>query len=625
MYKRLFCFVAILLLTIVQARSQEEQFSRYLFAYFEGSGNAAQQEHLRFAISRDAVNWRALNDNRIVIASDTIAKSGGIRDPHILRGENGEYLIVATDMNTVRNGWTDNPGIVLMRSTDLVNWTHSYIVLKTAYPKNFGDAYWVWAPQVIYDEEVGKYMIYFTLQRNDRASLITYYAYANSSFTAFESEPKVLFSAKYGSIDNDIIKGPDGKWHLFYKGNTKDSSGREIKNGIQQAISDKLTGPYQEDFIYLDAYANTNTGVEGSSTFKLIGQQKYILMYDLYGAGRYEYQTSTDLMKWTTTPKSFTKDFFPRHGSVIPITLEETQRMAEKWPSTDLDSLLTDEPWVEPEDTNGQLLVEYSFSKNTDDAERFPYTFNGTAKSATLSDGNSVVAIGKGNGYIDLTMQMGKTILTQIQTNHTISLDICIGNNNSLSNYCWAWALANGTNQYSGMVNQAGNGNWYYEIKNGSASQAYSQKGLKTNVWHTITAVQRGKMCKLYIDGELKGSGFTDLHFSSFARSITQCWLGRSPFSADAYMTNTMMDNFRIYNKALTQEQVKALYDSRPTTTEVIVDDIHAIRDSLDSLSESKIYTVSGIRTDTLHQGINLVHSTDGNVRKVIKNKTMNK
>ena len=101
--------------------------------------------------------------------------------------------------------------------------------------------------------------------------------------------------------------------------------------------------------------------------------------------------------------------------------------MAEKWPSTDLDSLLTDEPWVEPEDTNGQLLVEYSFSKNTDDAERFPYTFNVTAKSATLSDGNSVVAIGNGNGYVDLSMQMGKTILTQIQTNHTIKKKyVCI-------------------------------------------------------------------------------------------------------------------------------------------------------------------------------------------------------
>ena len=105
-----------------------KKYSGYLFAYFEGSGN--RQEHLRFAISEDAKNWYALNDNQPVIASDSISTSGGIRDPHILRGEDGCYYIVATDMNVKKNGWKDNPGIVLMKSKDLVNWTHSKIVLK---------------------------------------------------------------------------------------------------------------------------------------------------------------------------------------------------------------------------------------------------------------------------------------------------------------------------------------------------------------------------------------------------------------------------------------------------------------------------------------------------------------
>lgn len=82
-------------------------FEGYLFAYFEGRGDAKQQEHLRFALSDDGVNWRALNENRPVIASDTISESGGIRDPHILRGEDGRFYIVATDMNTAKNGWND--------------------------------------------------------------------------------------------------------------------------------------------------------------------------------------------------------------------------------------------------------------------------------------------------------------------------------------------------------------------------------------------------------------------------------------------------------------------------------------------------------------------------------------
>lgn len=306
------------------------KFAGYLFAYFEGSGN--QQEHLRFAISEDAKNWYALNDNQPVIASDSISTSGGIRDPHILRGEDGCYYIVATDMNTVKNGWKDNPGIVLMKSKDLVNWTHSKIVLKEDYKEHFSDAYWVWAPQTIYDKKVKKYMIYFTLQRtgDGRKSLVTYYAYANKDFTGFESEPKVLFNAKYGCIDNDIIER-NGVYHMFYKGNIKNAEGKEIQNGIQQATAKNLKGPWKEDFKFIDAYADSKTGVEGSGVFKLNDKNEYVLMYDLYGSGRYEYQTSKNLNTFSTKPESFRKDFFPRHGTVCSVTKDEMERLQQKW------------------------------------------------------------------------------------------------------------------------------------------------------------------------------------------------------------------------------------------------------------------------------------------------------
>ena len=304
----------------------------YLFAYFEGSGDQNLMEQLRFAVSEDAQNWYALNGNRPIIASDSISESGGIRDPHILRGEDGCYYIVATDMHTYdpKQGWGANPGIVLLKSKELVNWTHAKINLAKDWSKNFGDAYWVWAPQTIYDRKARKYMIYFTLQRNDRKTLITYYAYANKDFTAFESEPKVLFSAKYGSIDADIIE-KDGVFHLFYKGNTKDENGREIKNGIQQATSKKLTGPYKEDFEYLDAYAGTRTHVEGSGVFQLNNSEDWILMYDLYSSGRYEFQRSKDLKTFTKEPESFRKDFFPRHGTVMSVTADELEVLQQKW------------------------------------------------------------------------------------------------------------------------------------------------------------------------------------------------------------------------------------------------------------------------------------------------------
>ena len=291
-----------------------------------------QQEQLRFAVSRDAKTWFALNGNRPVVASDTISRSGGIRDPHILRGEDGCYYIVATDMFTHKYGWRENPGIVMLKSEDLVNWKHSKVTLAEDFAEHFSDAYWVWAPQTIYDKKARKYMIYFTLQRtgDNRQSMVTYYAYANSDFTGFESEPQVLFHAKYDCLDNDIIER-DGVFHMFYKGNIKGDDGKEIQNGIQQATAKKLKGPWHEDLKFLDAYANSRTGVEGSGVFKLNDRDEYVLMYDLYGSGRYEYQTSSDLFSFSQKPMSFRKDFFPRHGTVCSITEEELERLQQQW------------------------------------------------------------------------------------------------------------------------------------------------------------------------------------------------------------------------------------------------------------------------------------------------------
>ena len=210
------------------------------------------------------------------------------------------------------------------------------------------------------------------------------------------------------------------------------------------------------------------------------------------------------------------------------------------------------------------LLVSYSFDNNSDDSGTYAATLKGSASFVTLQDGNRVLSTGNNQGYLDLGTEMAREVMAQLSGNYSISLDINVGIPNSLGSYCWAWAIGNGTGQYTALVNKAGNSDWYYEIKNSSAYMAYSGKGLAEEEWHTVTAVQSGNTCAIYVDGEQKGTVSTTIRPSSFASSITQSWLGRSPYSADAYMTNTMMDNFRIYSKALTAAEVKALYDARP-------------------------------------------------------------
>jgi hypothetical protein len=295
---------------------EDEGHTAYLFAYF--TGNSGDQESIRFAISRDGLNYKTLNNNQPVIASDTISHYQAVRDPHILRSEDGNYFyMVVTDMKSAL-GWNSNHGIVLLKSPDLVNWTHSAIDIKTRFPA-FSTINRAWAPQTIYDPDEGKYMVYWSMRSGDAKDVI-YYAYTNSEFTDFVSEPVVLFDHPTSTIDGDIIYH-NGKYHMFFK---TEGSG----NGIKKAVSDYTHGPFViEEDRYLQ---QTSQSVEGSCTYKLINSDIYILMYDMYTSGRYQFTQSTDLSNFTIVDNG-SMDFAPRHGTTIQITEEEAERLMQKW------------------------------------------------------------------------------------------------------------------------------------------------------------------------------------------------------------------------------------------------------------------------------------------------------
>jgi len=313
----------------------------YLFAYFEGQGIRSLQEQLRFAVSENGTDWQALNGNRPVVMADTTSLSGGVRDPHILRGEDGTFRMVMTDMMTIKNGWGRNTGLVLMKSDNLTAWSHATVDLVRDYPERFDSVQWVWAPQTIWDAEAQAYLVYFTVKflgtdtdpKNPEGSVLDLYAaHCNKDFTAFTETPYLMLQLKYGAIDEDIVYNPDDRlYHMFFKGNTKNAEGKEYINGIKQAVATSLKGPWREDYRYVDAYAGKR-GVEGSGVFRLnpADEQrtgyKWCLMYDMYRDHRYEYQLSNDLFHFAP-PREFTKDFHPRHGTVIGITREELQHL----------------------------------------------------------------------------------------------------------------------------------------------------------------------------------------------------------------------------------------------------------------------------------------------------------
>ena len=94
------------------ANTSKQKYEAYLFTYF--TGNQKSEEAIRFAISLDGYTYRALNGNEPVIPSEKISSTGGVRDPHILRGADGKtFYMVVTDMVSA-NGWSSNRAMVLL-------------------------------------------------------------------------------------------------------------------------------------------------------------------------------------------------------------------------------------------------------------------------------------------------------------------------------------------------------------------------------------------------------------------------------------------------------------------------------------------------------------------------------
>jgi hypothetical protein len=298
--------------------SGDASYTGYLFAYF--NGNAQWQEQICFALSEDGINYTPLNEGKPVINSADIANKKAVRDPHILRGEDGYFYMVVTDMRSA-DGWASNDGLVLLRSSDLINWTHSAIDFPTEWPERFdrNALTQVWAPQTIYDAEAKRYMVYYTIGERGNHYKI-YYSYANEDFTTL-TKPQLLYDHGANTIDADIV-WHDGMYHMFFK---TEGNG----NGIQKATSPTLRGEWKAGGKYLQ---QTKVAVEGSCTFKLIDSDEWVLMYDCYANGYYEYCTSTDLEKFTYKCKSAnTQIFTPRHGTTIPITKAERARLLKKW------------------------------------------------------------------------------------------------------------------------------------------------------------------------------------------------------------------------------------------------------------------------------------------------------
>ncbi|MGO1332597.1 immunoglobulin-like domain-containing protein, partial [Cellulosimicrobium funkei] len=317
---------------------EQEDLAGYLFSYFVGEGTATgEQVYFGLSQGNDPLKYQNLNDNQPVLTSELGEK--GLRDPFIIRSPEGDkFYQIATDLKIYGNGnWdasqrTGSKSIMVWESTDLVNWTDQRLVQVS--PDTAGNT---WAPEAYYDETIGAYVVFWASKlyaEDDPGHTGNTYnrmMYATTRDFVTFSEAQVWVDPGYSVIDSTVTQH-DGQYYRFTKDERNNTSSTPCSKFI---LAEKAAELRSTDYDFItDCIGKANSlggGInqgEGPTIFKSNTEEKWYLFIDEFGGRGYVpfESTSLDAAEWTMST-DYEMPSRPRHGTVLPVTQAEYDRL----------------------------------------------------------------------------------------------------------------------------------------------------------------------------------------------------------------------------------------------------------------------------------------------------------
>ena len=183
----------------------------------------------------------------------------------------------------------------------------------------------------------------------------------------------------------------------------------------------------------------------------------------------------------------------------------------------------------------------------------------GNGSNGTLTGGPGWVAGHSGNA-VDLsgTSQYVALPAGVVSSANTITITAWV-NLDTITKWARIFDFGSGTSQYMFLTpkNDAATGVIRFGIKNGGTEQSINgTAALATGGWHHVAVTLDGTTGTIYVDGQQAASGNINIRPSQLGVT-TQNWIGRSQFP-DPYLDGRV-DDFRIYNMALTAQEVTAV------------------------------------------------------------------
>ncbi len=438
--------------------------SKYLLTYF--TGNNAEGEQLRFAVSTDGLNYKPLNNampiwtgaNQSITSYPSggeqgIAVSKHIRDPYIFKGANGKYYVLATDLDT-SVAFSNNSKMLVWELDNLSDidtttpWAIDTQEWKTTLALNSSGEYdtdnpdvkRAWAPQAIYDPAEGKYMLYWSAGTGSTNTHPTYLYYIyTSDFKTFDGAPKRLINTGGNTIDGDITyNDADGLYYMYFKNEgTKPAI-------ISYATATKPCGPYT-------SVQNSVSGAEGPQILQK-ADGSYVLFADNYGEnaapggskqGVFHAYSSNTINGFTSTETSTNIPYlYARHGSVVRISDNEYESLVNKFgvtSSTDAQFLFT----------GGTSATANGWIGSTKDPGGYIYKVHGFDDSVTQSYSAVNGTLTLNNKCVFIQGDVHTNIDTMLKSrNFTVSFKHTVTDRNKLSNEVPIVVIGNKTQDY---------------------------------------------------------------------------------------------------------------------------------------------------------------------------------
>ncbi len=535
----------------------ENDMQAYLFVHFVGTESNVNEEQIYFSVSKDGSNWQTLNNMQPILTSDI--GEGGVRDPHIIRSPEGDkFFLIATDLSIYNrrsdsDRWSTcqrsgSKSIVIWESTDLVNWSEARLVQVA--PDNAGCT---WAPESIYDDATGQYMVFWASKTadDDYTYQRIYRSYTRDfkNFTEPEvyiddaTEADIASSTAVSNIDTTFLKN-DGKYYRFTK--------NESRSSVIMEESTSLDGPFTEVSTYtLNGTAgNTVTGYEGPTAYKLNGEDTWCLLLDYYSKSQgYKPFVTNDITTGVfTSAADFNFDTKYRHGTVMPITMDEYEALLKEFTDVEI-----------PEE--GELILSLDFDGEDLSCDVGKAELDG---QLTYEDGHKgKAAVFDGTQYIALTKEDGSPLLSGLD-----SFTVSFWSKADAQSW-WFYAAPNDSAQtyksekYVGILDSGSKITAERYNSNNIERPASAAASYPSGQWKHVSVVHRDDSFTLYINGEKVSTVATTVALADMLGSSSVAYIGKANWitNDNFEFSQGMIDEFQLYDYALTSEQVKLLYN----------------------------------------------------------------